>query len=319
MATKMIPEGERFGRLKVTGSRELRKSGNKKLLYHECICDCGKVVWVRGSNLRNGSIVSCGCYGKEQRKQSVYKHGESKSRLYRIWNNMRTRCNKPYSDSYKNYGERGISVCKEWDNTNDGFQNFYKWSMSNGYSDKLTIDRIDVNGNYEPSNCRWTTQYTQCRNKRTNHYLMVNGERKIITDVATENGLKTNTLQGRLDRGYSVEMALLKEMPKKRLILYDGELLTPKQFSEVTGVNFNTVMTRMTKGYTNAEDLILQNRNILYQKPVDQYDLQGNYVDSFPSASEAARQNKCCKSGVIDCCNGKKNKFKGFIYKYHES
>lgn len=316
MPVKEISKGSRFGRLTVDGNYELRKSGNSKVAFYQCNCDCGNSVWVRGTNLRYGSTKSCGCYGKEQRIKNTTKHNHSDTRLYRIWNNMRTRCNKDYVKSFVNYGERGISVCKEWDNTEDGFQNFYDWSMENGYSDNLTIDRIDNNKGYFPENCRWVTQYIQNRNKRVNRYYNVDGNKMILTDIATKNNISPKTLQGRLDAGYTISEALEKEFPKKRLIFYKGEFITPKEFSAITGINYNTIMTRMTKGYTKAEDLIVQDRNVFSRKEVKKYDLDGNYIETYQSASEAARKNNCATSGVIDCCNGKKNRVKEWIFKY---
>ena len=316
MPVKIIPEGTRYGRLTVTGKYEIRESGKRKMAYFECKCDCGKTTWVRGNQLRYGSTKSCGCYGKEQRMKAVEKHNMSNGRLYRIWNNMRTRCNKPYSDHYSHYGARGISVCEEWDNKNDGFKNFYDWSVRNGYSENLSIDRINNDGNYEPSNCRWVTSHEQNRNKRTNHYIEVNGEKIVITDVALEHGISCGSIVNRLNKGCSIEEALTKEKPKKRLIYYKGEFLTPRQFSNITGINYNTISSRITKGYSNAEDLIIPNRNVFSKKPVKQYDLNGNFIASYSSASEAAKENNCCKSGVIECCNGKKRHFKNWVFCY---
>lgn len=318
MPVKYIAEKTKYGRLTATGRYELRTASKNKLAYFECICDCGNIVWIRGSALRNGSTNSCGCYRKEQTIKSIRKHDMSNCRLYRIWNNMRTRCNKKYVKSYQNYGERGIRVCEEWDNTNDGFQNFLNWAIENGYEDNLSIDRIDVNGNYEPSNCRWVTQYMQTRNKRNNRKYEINGKMMVLVDIARENGINSRTLQGRLNNGYTIEEALCKEMSNKRMIFYEEKFITPKEFSIKTGINFNTIMTRINKGYSNAEDLIVPDRNIFLKKKVNKYDLQGNYLETYESASEAARKNNCCKSGVIECCGGKKKKFKGFIYKYSE-
>lgn len=316
MAIKEITKGTRFGRLTVTGEWETRKSGRSKIAFHKCICDCGNEVWVRGTGLRYGSTLSCGCYRTEQRVKIVKKHNLSNTRLYRIWNDMRTRCNKKYDDHYSDYGGRGIKVCSEWDNTNDGFQNFYEWSMANGYSDDLSIDRMNNDGNYEPSNCRWVTQAIQNRNKRTNHYLEYQGEKMILSDVAEIANFTPTGFLSRLRNGMSVQEAIEKPKKAKRLILYKGKMMTPREFSDETGICYNTIMTRITKGYTKAEDLCINNRNAMIKKPVEKYDLKGNYIESYPSASEAARQNNCCKSGVIECCNGKKQKFKGFIYKY---
>jgi hypothetical protein len=316
LPVKIIPKGTRYGRLVATGKYELRKGTKNQNAYFECNCACGNVVWVRGNQLRYGSTLSCGCYGKEQRKKATSKHNLSNTRLYRIWNNMRTRCNKEYSDNYALYGERGISVCEDWDNTEDGFENFYMWSIRNGYSDNLTIDRVDNNGNYCPENCRWVTQHEQTRNKRNNRYYQIDGCKKLLVDIATEHNLKLETLKGRLERGYSLEDALEKETTKKRLIFYKGKFISPKELSEITGVNLNTIESRITKGYTKFEDLAVKSRKVFLRKPVNQYDLKMNYIATYPSASEAARQNNCCKSGVIECCNGKKEKFKGFIYRY---
>lgn len=127
------------------------------------------------------------------------KHGKYNTRLYRIWSRMKTRCyNKKY-EHFKHYGGRGIKVCDEW--LND-FMSFYDWSMSNGYKDNLTIDRIDVNGNYEPSNCRWLTNEEQQNNKRRNIRLTYNGKTQTITQWARELGIKRELIERRHRRGY---------------------------------------------------------------------------------------------------------------------
>jgi len=120
-----------------------------------CKCDCGNETIIPTSNLRKGLIKSCGCL--------KYTHHLSNTRLYRIYIGMKTRCYNSKSLSYKDYGGRGITICQEW---LDDFMNFYNWAKDNGYSDNLSIDRINVNGNYEPSNCRWATQEEQSNNTR---------------------------------------------------------------------------------------------------------------------------------------------------------
>lgn len=125
-----------------------------------CRCECGNEIVARGYDLRKGHVVSCGC-GKTVGHRRT--HGEYKTRLYRIWMDMRARCNRVTATGYKYYGGRGISVCLEWSNS---FEAFRDWSIANGYDETLTIDRIDVNGNYEPSNCRWTDWHTQVINRR---------------------------------------------------------------------------------------------------------------------------------------------------------
>ena len=143
--------GKRFGRLIAE-----RISGKKNGAYvWECSCDCGNLTHVIGSKLTNGHTRSCGCIRKEEVKRRSYSHGLSKTRLYRIWGNMISRCSNPHTDNYKFYGGKGGSVCEEWLHS---FQYFYDWAVENGYKDGLTIDRIDSDGNYCPQNCRWITQ-----------------------------------------------------------------------------------------------------------------------------------------------------------------
>lgn len=132
-------------------------------------------------------------------------HGKRNTRLYRIWLLMKNRCNNSMSDDYKYWGARGIKVCEAWSND---FMSFWDWSMNNGYSDCLTIDRINVNGNYEPNNCRWIKNEEQASNRRTNHLIEYKGQIKTLKEWSIEYGLNKNTLKDRLKVGWSVEKAL---------------------------------------------------------------------------------------------------------------
>ena len=157
--------GQRFGRYTVlerAGSDTYRAS-----MWH-CRCDCGTERIVRGKNLKSGAIVSCGCYQRAVVKDMFTTHNGSKTRLYFVWDGMIGRCYRKKSAHYKDYGGRGITICDEWRHS---FETFRDWAMANGYDEtaprgQCTIDRIDANGNYEPSNCRWVTQKEQNGNKR---------------------------------------------------------------------------------------------------------------------------------------------------------
>ena len=140
-----------------------------------------------------------------------YKHGETKTRLFKIWSSMHERCEREKHLHYKSYGGRGISVCLEWHD----YLPFAEWARNNGYSDELTLDRISTNGNNEPSNCRWITMREQQSNKRSNRILEYRGKKYTLTQLAEKSKIKKTTFRERLNRGMSVEDAVNKPIRKR--------------------------------------------------------------------------------------------------------
>lgn len=166
-------------------------------------------------------FCSIQCANKFQ--QSCIDIDNTKTRIHQIWTNMKTRCLNPNVPAFKDYGGRGISVCEEWMKS---FSSFYHWALQNGYSTALTLDRIDVNGNYEPSNCKWSTKEEQSRNRRFNRRITYNGKNLTIGEWAKEVNLTWNIIAWRLDSGWSIEEALFTPRMLNHEYTCDHEKLT---------------------------------------------------------------------------------------------
>lgn len=208
--------GKRYGRFTVLAFDRVSNLGR---LMAKCQCDCGAVKTVELSAIQCGSIKSCGCYkmiAGHFPNPSNATHGKSSERIYKIWVKMRARCTNPKATGYEGWGGRGITVCDEW--LND-FTAFYDWSMENGYSDKLTIDRKDNDGPYAPWNCRWATQKEQGNNTRVNVLVTCRGKTQTVSEWADETGLNYGTLISRLRYGWSEEAALFTP-PRKTSRIY---------------------------------------------------------------------------------------------------
>lgn len=190
--------GEKFNRLKVL-KFAYKKNGRG---YWECQCDCGNITFVRSDSLQNGAIKSCGCLHNEISGNRFRKHGLCKTKIYKKWEGMKARCLNPNNTRYKDYGGRNITICQEW---LDDFMNFYNWAINNGYKDGLTIERINNDGNYEPSNCKWITKEEQMKNTRNCHYIEYNGETHCVSEWLKILGITSRSIANKLYKGYPIE------------------------------------------------------------------------------------------------------------------
>ena len=198
--------GKRFGRLTV-----IEEAGRDK--FHrtmwKCRCDCGNEKVIPYENLAKGDTRSCGCLAHDLTVERNLKHGDSfrgkKERLYGIYNNMKTRCYTKTDSHYERWGGRGIKMCDEWLNSYEAFK---EWAINNGYKEDLTIERIDNDGNYCPENCKWISHKEQARNKRNNHFLTYNGERKCLGEWCEIYNIPRTTLWNRVARGWTPEECL---------------------------------------------------------------------------------------------------------------
>lgn len=186
--------GRRSGRLVVLRMEGRKADGSSLWL---CQCDCGTTKVIRASSLMNGDTVSCGCYQSEQFsiRKNALRHGKTETRAYRAWCKMRGRCKNPREKFYRHYGGRGITICPEW----DSFEQFY--ADMGDPPEGMTLDRVNPNGNYEPSNCRWADWITQSQNRR-NVIQVSDGDRtQALPAWAREIGIGASTLLARYRAG----------------------------------------------------------------------------------------------------------------------
>ena len=180
-------KGKTFNRITV-----LDYFGKQKWL---CQCVCGNKFTAYGHQIKTGHTASCGCLQRERTSKANTKHHYCGTRIYQIWQNMRERCYRKTNQEYHNYGGRGITVCDDW---NSSFDKFKDWAFENGYKDDLTIDRVNTNGNYEPTNCRWATRKEQVNNTRRNRRFEFCGITKNIMQWAEMFGINYGTLRDRI-------------------------------------------------------------------------------------------------------------------------
>ena len=210
---------------------------------------------------------------QQPKRGSRYRHGYSKTRIYNIYCCMIGRCCNENDPAYKYYGNRKITVCKEW---KDDFVNFLNWAMENGYTDELTIDRVDVNGNYEPSNCRWVNNLVQQNNKTNNNYLTHNGETHTLAEWSRITGIDQSVLWYRQSVGYTsdkilnpqimtskdaMDIVLTKEYGKEcinRTLEIDGEIKTYREWSKISGVSVKNITRRINELGWSPKDAVFK-------------------------------------------------------------
>lgn len=247
--------GMTFGKLKAIEMDRNFQSNDGQFKW-KCKCDCGAITYVTTRNLISGVTKSCGCI--KFNPNSPYKIDKVFKKLLVVWTGMKKRCGNPNYEHYDIYGGRGIVVCREW----QSFKPFYKWALSNGYSTGLQIDRINTNGNYEPSNCRWVTPKENSQNKRNNKYITINGETKLISQWAKEADVTTKTINDRIERGWSESELLSGPRKRNSIRKHTGKTLVINQieksyseWAEIIGINQATLRDRVNAGWKEDEIL----------------------------------------------------------------
>lgn len=209
-------DGQRFGKWLV-----VRQAGNNSgggALW-KCSCECGTERSVLGQDLRKGKSKSCGCHEKKMHIKRITRHGQTGTRLYQCWQNMRRRCRSKNNVQYPDYGGRGIQIDEQWDD----FATFAAWAHANGYRDDLSIEREDVNGNYTPSNCVWATAAVQSANRR---FVKRAPDGQLWRHKALANGISNAAYASRVHAGWPMEQAVTHPMGRERV---------PRERDPVTG------------------------------------------------------------------------------------
>jgi len=261
--------------ISITGQRFTRLVALKHigLGKWKCQCDCGNTHIVKASHLLTGSVKSCGCLRKEKW------HGMNNTRIYHIWENMKQRTMNPSANEYEHYGGRGIKVCDEWID----FKGFYSWVKTTNYNDeeKLTLDRIDNDGDYCPNNCRWVTRKKQNRNSSMNVNITYKGNTRCLTEWGEIYNIHPKTLSSRIKNGWSIENAFT--IP---------------------------VASKSNRGIGN---------HVTTNRIVNQYDLLGNFIKKWNSIKEASIATNTSLSGIGRCCSYQIKTSGGFVWRYDEN
>lgn len=257
--------GRRYGRL--VAIEQVKNKKDKHHAFWKCQCDCGNSIVARKDSLEAGNTKSCGCLSTEHGWQ---RHGYSYEKIYGIFQNMKDRCYNPNSRAYHLYGGRGIKICDEW---LEDIEKFIEWSYENGYENGKTrneqsIDRIDVNGNYEPSNCRWVDKDVQNYNKRCTRKVVINEEEKTLFDLHKEYGISITTLRSRYIRYINGKCSIddlickgkIENKPQQIIIEVDGDKHNLTEWEKITGISRKTIANRYKKGARSYEELFKKSR-----------------------------------------------------------
>ncbi len=210
--------GKRFGSLTVLESLHVSKSGKR---MWRCVCDCGNESVVQTSNLTSGHVKHCQQCGYKELAKKRTTHGKRRTKLYTKWHSMIRRCEEKSCKSYKDYGAKGIKVCKEWHDP----EKFFIWAENHGYEEGLEIDRIDAKGNYCPENCRFITRLENANNKTNNRIIFHNGEEKTLAEWARYYGVNYHYLYKKLSKGYSFDEAI----KMTRAVVAEAKAEQPKE------------------------------------------------------------------------------------------
>lgn len=249
MSKNKIPDqvGKRYNKLTIIKRVDDKPYGNQGRVraMFLCRCDCGVIKEIDWDSLKRGATVSCGCHKNKISGDRFKTHELSNTPEYISWKNMKARCYNKSNTSYKNYGGRGITVCDSWLNS---FENFYR-DMGEKPSPELSLERRDVNGNYERSNCYWATNTVQANNKTNNIYIEFNGVCKTLSEWSLSTGLPYDVLKRRKSRGWSVEDLLTKPVKALKKYTYLNKTLTLHEWAEELKLKYTTLQSRLYRGW----------------------------------------------------------------------
>lgn len=239
--------GQRFGRLTVIGFQHKEKPATG--WNWVCKCDCEEMKVINPGDIKSGRVRSCGCLLRDTTRNRMTRYRHKKKdypRLYGIFHGIKKRCYNKNEPRYKDYGGRGIKMCDEWLKSADGFDRFVDWALANGYTDEMSIDRVDVDGDYSPDNCRWFTLQQQSLNKRQTRWVDYKGEHIQLMTLCKRLGVSYDTVHNRIyDRGWPVEKAI--ETPSQQENSFSKKC-------KAAGLNPATVHDRIYKlGWSEEE------------------------------------------------------------------